>query len=149
MAQKWRPDLRTFCEPISLSLERALSSETGSQDPCLAHHAVVAWEHFVLLCDKDDNDDDDKDFMIKMIKLLLMNLSWFHPLGKDFEQKSDPRPLCPWNSYSLYGDDDDDGGGVDDGVDDSDDDYVNDGGEWMMCQGWTVFCLDNFFIHSI
>ena len=49
MAQKWRPDLRTFCEPISLSLERALSSEIGSQDPCSAHHAVVAWEHFMLL----------------------------------------------------------------------------------------------------
>ena len=33
----------------SLSLERALSSEIGSQDPCSAHHAVVAWEHFMLL----------------------------------------------------------------------------------------------------
>ena len=38
-----------LCEPISLSLERALSSETGSQDPCSAHHAVAAWEHFMLL----------------------------------------------------------------------------------------------------
>ena len=41
-----------------------------------------------------------------------------------------------------YGDDDaaddddgDDGVDVDDGVDDGDDDYVDDGDEWMMCQG--------------
>ena len=34
----------------SLSLECALSSEIGSQDPCSAHHAVVAWQHFMLLC---------------------------------------------------------------------------------------------------
>ena len=55
MAQKWRPDLRTFSksfvsQSLSLSLERALSSEIGSQDPCSAHHAVVAWQHFMLLC---------------------------------------------------------------------------------------------------
>ena len=52
MAQKWRPDLRTFSKSFvsqSLSLERALSSEIGSQDPCLAHHAVAAWQHLMLL----------------------------------------------------------------------------------------------------
>ena len=54
MAQKWRPDLRTFSksfvsQSLSLSLERALSSEIGSQDPCSAHHAVAAWQHFMLL----------------------------------------------------------------------------------------------------
>ena len=27
-----------------------LSSETGSQDPCSARHAVTAWQHFMLLC---------------------------------------------------------------------------------------------------
>ena len=34
---------------VSQSLERALSSETGSQDPCSARHAVTAWQHFMLL----------------------------------------------------------------------------------------------------
>ena len=42
-----------LCEPISLSLERALSSETGSQDPCSARHAVAAWQHFMLLWSRD------------------------------------------------------------------------------------------------
>ena len=27
-----------------------MSSEIGSQDPCSAHHAIVAWQHFMLLC---------------------------------------------------------------------------------------------------
>ena len=35
----------------------------------------------------------------------------------------------------VVDDDGDDGGDVDDGVDDGDDDYVDDGDEWMMCQG--------------
>ena len=38
-----------LCEPISLSLERALSSEIGSQDPCSARNAVPAFQHFMLL----------------------------------------------------------------------------------------------------
>ena len=37
------------CEPISLSLERALSSEIGSQDPCSARSATPALQHFMLL----------------------------------------------------------------------------------------------------
>ena len=39
-----------LCEPISLSLERALSSEIGSQDPCSARSAAPALQHFMLLC---------------------------------------------------------------------------------------------------
>ena len=38
---------------------------------------------------------------------------------------------CDGDGYA----DGDDGGDVDDGVDDGDDDYVDDGDEWMMCQG--------------
>ena len=58
-----------LCEPISLSLERALSSEIGSQEPCSAHHAVVAWQHFMLLW-----------FVLLLIILLLLQLrARFYP----------------------------------------------------------------------
>ena len=35
---------------LSLSLERALSSEIGSQDPCSARSAAPELQHFMLLC---------------------------------------------------------------------------------------------------
>ena len=48
---KWPKNEQELCEPISLSLERALSSEIGSQDPCSARSAAPALQHFMLLCD--------------------------------------------------------------------------------------------------
>ena len=46
---KWPKNEQELCEPISLSLERALSSEIGSQDPCSARSAAPALQHFMLL----------------------------------------------------------------------------------------------------
>ena len=43
-----------LCEPISLSLERALGSEIGSQDPCSARSAAPALQRFMLLWRRKD-----------------------------------------------------------------------------------------------
>ena len=69
---KWPKNEQELCEPISLSLERALSSETGSQDPCSAHHAVVAWKHFMLLCRQHslkNHKEKVKDVFLKFCSL--------------------------------------------------------------------------------